>query len=1094
MKSLIAYFVERSIFVNLLTLLLVVVGGYSASTMRREAFPNVDFDVVIVTTIFPGASPDEVEKLVTNPIEESIKEVDGLKEVKSSSIENRSGVIVTIDPDVKSVSKVVDDIRSAVERTEDLPEDAEKPLIIEMTSSNQPIIEVNLGAKQKNGVPLITERELRAHARHLEDELLKIDSVARIDRRGWRDSEMQVNVNPRKLKSNYLSIDQLIYALRNRNINFPGGDLTEGQREIVVRTVGEFNTAREVGNVFVRSNDVGTGVQVKDIASVEEGFVDRDLIEKTRGYPSISLTVIKRESGDAIELVDEVKRVVDSYRKKAPPTIDFSYSNDISFFIRRRLGVLFSNGISGLLLVVASLFVFMGWRTSLMVAIGIPVALGTSFIVLNYLGVTLNLISMFGFIVVVGILVDDAIIVSENFYRHLEEGHSTLEAAIKGTQQIVSPVLATVTTTIAAFAPLMFMTGIMGKFIMYIPFVIIVALAASLFEAFFILPSHLHDANKYSNRLAELKDESHWFKEFRTHFYEPLLDYVLHRRRVVMALITGVFFFFLVLQKLFGSFVLFPDVIDTFQIKVTADTGYNLEYTDQFIKVIESEIKKLPKDELDTYVTRVGIIRKNVNDPFAKRGNNFAQIMVYLTPEQGRKRLAGEIVGEIRQKIEWMLKPEVRKAEQDEKEKSKGSALKRFADKLLSFFRKGADEKKARSYKIPAQWKHLEGKLVGLEFEKLQGGPPVGKPVSIEITGDEFSVLLKIADEYKKKLRTIAGVVDIDDDYDEGKEEVRIKIKEDLVSQTGTNVAQIAMAINAAFHGNVATTIRRAEEEVDVRVRFDESFRKSVSSLKNVYVMNSRGNLIPVARLVSQEKGRGVTAINHVDGKRLVTVTANVSGDLDSVQANALIAEKAANVIKKYPGYYVKFGGENKDTQESMESLGRAFLVGFVIIFMILASLFHSFIQPIVVVAAIPFAMIGVIFAFLLHGLPFSFMAMMGLVGLSGVVVNDSIVLVDFANNIRKENPQMSLHDVLLKAGSLRLRAVLLTTITTVLGLLPTAYGIGGHDPFLVPMALAFAWGLAFSTVLTLLIVPVQYYAVESMKLRIRKLFRLKEH
>jgi multidrug efflux pump subunit AcrB len=1072
MNALIEYFISRSVFVNLLTLLLIFVGGYHMATMRREAFPNISFDVVIVTTIYPGASPYEIEKLVTHPIEEGIKEVDGIKEIRSSSIENRSGIVITIDPDTKEMRKVVDDIRSAVERTEDLPEDAEKPILLEITSASQPVIEISLGAKSENGRPLISERALRDQARLLEDKILELNSVAKIERRGWRDTEIQVDVDPHRLTGRYLSIDQIITALRNRNINFPGGEIADGLREIVVRTVGEFNSTTEISNVFVRSNDIGSGVRIRDIGTVREGFEDATILEKTQGEQAIALTVIKRESADAIKMVDDLMAVTEQFKKGAPRTINITYANDLSYFIRRRLGVLLTNGIQGLILVVISLFFFLGWRTSFMVALGIPVAMGTTFFVLSYMGMTLNLISMFGFIIVVGVLVDDAIIVSENFYRYLEEGYSTYDAAVKGVQEVVSPVLATVTTTIAAFAPLMFMTGIMGKFMVYIPLVIIVALTASLGEAFFLLPSHLHDINKYSKKLSEIKEEGNWFFRVRKKYYEPLLSKILHHRKIAMLSITGILVIALGLQIVFGRFLLFPDVIETFQIKVTTPTGYSLEYSDRFIRVIEEVVNGLPGEEVDTHVSRVGIIRKGANDPFTLMGNNYAQVMVFLTPEEKRHRNAAEIIEEIRLKTEWMLDPEILKKKREE----------------------AGEQSATREYTIPQRYQDLKGKLVGLEFEKLQGGPPVGKAIAIEIVGDDFEVMERIAEEYKSVIKTIPSIVDVDDDYEEGKDEIRIRINERLASQAGVSVAQIAMAVNAAYQGNVSTRIKRVDEEVDVRVRFNEKFRRSLKSLNEIYVMNFMGRLIPVSRLVSYDKTRGVTAINHLEGRRLITVTANViEKRITSREANILIRKRSAEIPSKYPDYIIRFSGENKDTEESFASLGRSFLLGFVVIFMILASVFRSILQPFVVLAALPFALIGVILAFLIHGMPFSFMAIMGMIGLSGVVVNDSIVLVDFANNIRRNEPDLPLLDVVLRAGSMRLRAVILTTVTTVLGLLPTAYGIGGNDPFLIPMAMAFAWGLTFSTILTLLIVPLQYYLVERGKLLLKERLGIKE-
>ncbi len=1114
MHYLIEYFVSRNIFVNLLTFLLIVVGGFTAFTMNREAFPNINFDIVVVTAIYPGASPREVEKLVTNPLEESIKEVDGIKEYRSSSLENRSGIVITIDPDVSDTQKVIDDIRSAVDRTEDLPDDAEQPIITEITTARTPVIEIAMGRKQVDGKYKLSEMELRDQAEILEDTLLNLDGVARISKNGWSDKEIHVDLNPDLLDRNYIGIQQVIDAIQRRNINLPGGDIKRGNNEIIVRTVGEYSNIKEIEDTFIRSNEVGRGVRVKDVARVRHGFAESEYIDRVEGYPAISLIVVKREKADIIELVDQVKEVVSAYKGKMPEGVIITEVNDISYFIKRRLGVLQSNGLFGLTLVVTSLFFFMGWRTSFMVALGIPVAIGSTFIFMQYFNVTLNLISMFGLILVIGIIVDDAIIVSENFYRYMEEGYSTYDAAVKGTTEVVAPIIATVSTSVAAFGPLMFMSGIMGKFIVTIPMVIIIALLASLFESFFILPSHLHDANKYSaHAISEIKEEGSWFVRFRDQKYLPVLKWSLTHKYITIGILTVMFIIAVVVQVAFGRFVLFPSAIETFQVKITAPRGSNLEYTQKFVEVVEKEVASLPETELDTFSSRVGIISKNVNDPSTLRGSNYGQLLVYLTPEQDRSVMGGvlgwfrnqtqlllsglfdlditppgrdaqSIINDVRSRVEWMLTEEAL------------AALRKDNNS------KGISTPDYDKYSIPPEYANLRGKLEAMEFEKLKGGPPVGKPVAIEITGDRYEVLEEIAEKYKDVMATIDGVVDIDDDYEDGKEEVRLRFNESLASQARITVVQAAIAVNAAINGAIATSIKEPDEEVDIRVRFAEEYRQSLNAIKKIRVMNMQGNLIPVDMMTKYEKAKGITAINHLDGKRLVMVTANLDEvKLSASAAATVISKKAGPIADDYQGYTARFGGENKDTQESMVSLAKAFAVAFVIIFMILASLFRSLVQPLVVMGAIPFSFIGVITAFMTNGIlfegmpmPLSFMSMMGIIGLAGVVVNDSIVLVDFANKIRDANPEMSSFDIAVKAGSMRLRAVLLTTITTVLGLLPTAYGIGGNDPFLRPMALAFGWGLMFSTILTLIVVPVQYKILMDLTAWIRKKLKLVEH
>ncbi len=1093
MQGLIDYFLNRSIFVNLLTVILIGVGGFIALTMNREAFPNIDFDIVSVNTIYPGASPQEVEKLVTIPLEESIKEVDGLEEYRSSSIESRSGIVIQIDPDEKDTQKVIDDIRSAVDRTEDLPEDAEDPLIIEIGTSRTPVIEWSLVMKPVNGVYPLSYGELRELARRLENRFLELDEVARVERKGWRDREIFVETDPDLLQRYYLGTGAINNALKARNVSLPGGEINLGKREVIVRTVGEYENAEEIRRTYVRSNEVGYDVKVADVAQVRDDFEEPDYLETTLNHPSISLVVVKREAGDIINVVDKTNDIVERFRKNVPEGIELVAVNDISYFVKRRLGVLISNGIVGLALVILSLFFFMGWRTSVMVALGIPIAFGMTFIAMQYLGVTMNLISMFGLVLVIGIVVDDAIIVSENIYRYMEEGYPLWEACSKGSAEVVSPVMATIATTCAAFAPMMFMTGIFGKFVYTIPLVVILALIASLLECFLILPSHVYDMNKYSpayggdgqaqdpgkqnsgkrsvlgSILGSLDFVRNAFERLRDGFYRSSLWWMLRHRGLVIAGMFMLFIFAIFVQAVFGKFKLFPAAVDQLYVKVTLPSGTTKEETQRFLHAVGIEIEKLPESELDTFLARSGIQQKEANDPFTKRGSNYGMLKIYLEAELDRDLPAQIIIDHLRNQTEWMLTPE---ALRDKKARDLEN-IKRMLDegKVAQ-----AITQLPLAYDIPSQFADLRGRVENIEFEKMQGGPPVGKPVAIEIMGDNMEVLDEIADRYKEVLASIDGIVDIDDSNQAGKDEIRLKIDEAVAARTNLSVAQIASAVNTAFEGTVATSIKTPEEEVDIRVRFAEKNRNDLNSLNKIYVQNQLGNLIPVSSMAAFERTKGITAILHLDGRRLISVTANVDENkITSAEATEKIREAAKDIPDQYPSYQVQFGGENKDTEESLGSLGRAAAVGVIVIFMILASLFRSLTQPFVVLAAVPFAMIGVIFAFAAHGEPFSFLALMGIIGLAGVVVNDSIVLVDFANRIRVEQPELSNIEVALEASSLRFRAVLLTTLTTVLGLLPTAYGLGGFDPFLVPMALSFAWGLAFSTVLTLGMVPIMY-------------------
>ena len=1065
MLAIIEFFLRRSIFGNILTVILIGWGIYVGLTINREALPNIDFDIVLVTTVFPGASPEEVEKLITNPIEDQLKSVEGIKEIRSSSIENRSGITVIIDPDTKNPRKVVQDIRSAVDRVTDLPADVDKPLVLEITSSLTPVIEVSLFADENK----IDYRTLREQAEILENALKQIDGVARIDRRGWLNREYIVKLDPIKIKNNYVGIEQILAGLKQRNINFPGGEVIINGASQVLRTVGELLEPQDIENFFIRSNELGQGIRIRDVGKVVDGFEEPLYIYRTNGKIAIDLIVLKKEKGDIIRVVEEVKKVANNYKQKLPEGIEVEFINDLSYYVKRRLNVLFNNAIGGFILVVGALFFFMGWRTALMVALAIPVSLGAALIIFNALGVTLNLISMVGMIIVVGILVDDAIVVSENFYRYLEEGYSTLEAAIKGTSEVVAPVFASVITTIVSFAPLLFVTGIFGKFLFTIPLVVIITLSASLFESFFILPSHLYDINKYASHENEIKGESGYFYRFRKKIYEPALAWVINHRWQTLITLVVLFITSIVLQVTVGKFKLFTGAIEAFIIKMKADPSTPLEDMDRFNQYISKYVETLPKEEIENFRTATGIVQQNPTDPFTKRGSNYAMAIIYLTPENKRKRSGEEIVNQVREEISWLL---------DAKFKDNANL-------------------KQNPYKpkIFPEFMNLSGKLENLQVDLIRGHPPTGKPVAIEIRGKDYDVLEKIGEEFKERLAKIKGVKNIDDDHELGKKEIHLKIDELTAAITGVSVENIALAVNTAFRGTAPTTIKKGTEEIDVRVRFDDSYHKNIQTINHIYVLNTMGQLIPIKPLVKFETKQGYVALNHIDADRSLIVLADIDEKTTtSAQVNKEIQKFMNQIIEKYPGYTVKLGGENKDTEESLESLRKALIVGVLVNFLILSSLFGSILLPFTILMTIPFAIIGVILAFIAHGQPISFLALVGFVGLSGVIVNGAIVMIDFAQSLRKNNPNMSIEEVALKAGSMRLRAVILTTLTTVLGLLPTAYGIGGRDPFLVPLALAFAWGLMFSTLLTLFIIPVLYIKAVNFTIFIKKLLKLKEH
>ncbi len=1029
MRSLIEFFVRRKLFGNLLTLAVILLGVLSLLSIRREVFPNVSFDVIVVGTVFPGASPEESEKLITNPIEQDLKEVDGIKKMLSVSTESRSEITLFLDPDQTTEEKAKGDIQDVVDQFT-LPLGAEKPKVTAIDSKLTPIVELTVSGD-------LPELELRAIARTLEDEIERLPDVARVVPSGMRDLEIRVEADPRKLAFYRISLDEVIRALQAQNVSIPAGSIEPRKttsavsirdREKIVRTIGDFRTPEEVGRTVVRANELGEPIRVRDLAVVRRALAKPKILTRAMGSPSISLTVLKKERGDAITVVESLKKRVEQLRPSIDPRVDLHYVNDLSKFVSRRISVLSSNLFFGLFLVVVVLAIILRFEVAIIVSIGIPFAFLGAMAIFYNAGFSLNLISLMGFIIVSGMLVDDAIVVTDNVVRKMEEGQEPETAAIEGAVQIWPAVTASVLTTISAFAPMLFMSGIFGKFIREIPSGVIIALAISLVEAFFILPGHIAHyvkvrtvtpARKTSRGLRRQAERlsSVWDQKV-VPAYSRLIGWVLiHRYKTALSAVLLLVLSLGLAVKVMRFQLFPPDGIEIFFIRVDAPTGSSLTQTEEAIRPVEQLVAALPREELDSFVSKVGVQQQDPNDPSTRVGSEYAQVAVFLTPESKRTRTAQEIMNDLRNRI------------------GLPSGLKKVA------------------------------------YQRAQGGPPVGKPVSLSVRAREYEVILPAVAELKKLLETIPGTLDIEDSYTTGKEEIVVRVQESEAAAAGLGVASIGQTVRAAFDGIVATTIPGLDEEVDVRVSLNEEARKNEETLGDILIPNARGNLIPLSGVSKTERRKGISLYEHEAQERQVRVTADIDpATTSSVAVNGQLRELLPEFSARFPKVSVQFGGEDEDTQESFQSLGRAFGVAFLGIFLILVFTFGKLLQPMLVLLTIPLGAISVILTFFVHGKPLSFFAMLGVIALAGVIVNNAIVMIDFVNQLREQG--IDKRNSILQAARMRIRPMFLTTATTVAGLLPTAYGIGGLDPFVVPIALALGWGLAIGATLTAIIFP----------------------
>jgi multidrug efflux pump subunit AcrB len=1012
MKKFFQFFAERHLLAILITLMIFMLGLNTLRTIRRDMFPEVDFGEMFVNTRYPGASPEDVELNVTNKIEEELKEVTGIKRMTSVSMENISFIDVIIDPNAKDQEKVKMEVRDAVDRVTDLPEEVtDAPLVTELKTTIFPVIEVGIAGD-------LPYAQLREIAKALEKKLVNVPGVSSVTKLGYLAREIKVEVSPAAMRRYQVPLREVIAAVQARNIRSTGGSFESYTSEKNLVTLAQFDDPMEVKEVIVRSSFEGPLVRIKDLAVVKDGFEEPRLLSRMNGRAAISFLVNKKETADAIRTVDAVKSLLDDERERLPDGVDILTTDDFSRYVRNRFAVVRNNGLIGLTLVLIVLGVFLNFRVAFWVAMGIPVSLLGVIFLLPVFGAYLDSIALAAMIMVIGIIVDDAIIIAENIQKQRERGEPALKAAVEGITDVYGPVLTTILTTFVAFAPLFLMTGLMGKFVFVIPLVISLALFISLIEATVALPSHLILGLPGQACEPGRAGSRGWFIRLKEPFRRFIFRILKFRYLVVLlavaALAVSIWY-----ASNYMKFSLFPSqMADEFYIFIDLPSGSSLEATSEKIEEIEAMLMELPKEELDSFSTRIG----------AKEGwyqvgenENWAVIGANLTPFSERKRNAGQIVEELRAKTDTLS---------------------------------GYDE---IVYYIDA------------------GGPPVGRALTLRVVGADDALRTELADSVVAYMASMGGIKDIERNDKRGKDQVEIKIDYNKLSQLGLTVADLAQNVRIAYDGETVTRVRYGDEDVDFRVMLQEKARTGTRYLSDLLIPNQRGRLIPLGEAAWFQTGPGPSNYYHFDGDRAITITADiVKGQTTSLEATESVVSHFL-LDRDWPGMRFEVGGEAEETEESMASLVRAFILALVGIYFILILLFNKLTQPLMVMSAIPFGIAGVIFAFALHGESLGFVAIMGVIGLGGVVVNDSLVLVNHINKLQAGRPDENIKEVVARGSADRLRAVVLTTLTTVGGVLPLAYGLGGNDAYMAPMCLALAYGLMFATPITLILVPSLY-------------------
>ena len=1003
--------------------------------------PEIALQAATVTTLYSGASPETVEKLVTAPIEEAIEEnVNKINLMISTSSEGRS--IISVDFEEMSdrdFDKEMENLRTAVDGVNDLPtEILDEPRVLELdVGSSFPMLTIVVGGS-------ISESQMRQIAENLKDEILEIKNIASVQIAGLREREIWIEVNPDRLKAYNLPITAVTMALQAGNLNLPAGTMEIGNSEFMVRTMGEFPNPDYIGDTIINAQPFGTPIRLRDVATVSNTYEEARTLSRIGGDPSISLTVQKKKEGNTISLVAKLRDLVRKRQADLPEGAVLTPVNDYSVILKERLGILETNAVFGLILVILMLFLFIGWRNALFAALGIPVAFMATFWFMSLAGYTLSGVALFGLILVVGIVVDDAIVVIENTYRHIEAGESPKVAAIRGAEEVGWPVVAASLTTIGAFGPLMFMSGVSGQFMRIVPIMAIIVLVASLFEVFVILPAHVSEWGKARirtgrSRLDNLRTRSPraftlsilftgFFAWFTTIFdlirrrYVRILKVTIRRRYVFVGcvLLIGAITCvsaFLVLDK-----ELFPgEDFPQFYVKAEMPPSYGIQETTAVIAQLEEAAKALPKGEISAIVSNIGL-----HTPTSgliegiTYGSNFGELIIELVPKEERTRNTDQIITSLRQ-----------------------------------------------------QTTEISG-IEELNFVKLEGGPPQGQDVEVKVKGKQFTQLVEIADQLKATLSQIDGVEDIRDDFRIGKAELRIYLKPEKAALFGMSTLQVSQTVRTAIEGAKATTYREADEAIDVIVKYDEDRLQTIEELNNLLIASPMGTIFPLKDVAHIVAEKGYADIRRFEGERAISVYAVVDRTKTTpFEVNQELINAFANIESLYPGYRLDFRGVFDEIRESFSELWKMFIVGILVIYMILGAQFKSFSQPIIILCAVPFGMIGAMVGLLFSNATLSMIAMFGIVALAGIVVNDSIVLIDFINKYRERG--FNRWYAILKGGSVRLRPIILTSVTTIFGLIPMALGLGGKSPIWQPMANTIIFGLAFATIMTLFVMPALY-------------------
>jgi multidrug efflux pump len=1021
---------KRPAAILALLLFLVVSGVYSYVTLPRESFPDITIPYVFVTTTYEGVAPEDMEKLITIPIERKIKGISDLEEIRSTSAEGISTVAVKFLPGV-NIDDALQKVRDKVDQAKmDLPQDLkDDPVIQEVNFSDIPVIRVVLSGP-------FSLRRLQNFAEDLEDRIESIPGVLDARMTGGLEREIHVEFDLNRVGAYNVPFSSLINAVTRSNVNMPSGSMDIGEGKYLVRVPEDFKHPSEIFSIVAFVRD-GKPVYLRDVGSIDDSYKDPLTRSRINGEKSVTLAIQKRSGENILRVTDEVKRVVEEMRPLFPPALKIDLTSDMSHDVRLMVSDLENNIISGLILVLAVIFVFIGTQSAIFISLAIPYSMLITFTILYGFGVTLNMVVLFSLVLALGMLVDNGIVIVENIYRHMQQGKTRDEAARVATDQVAWPVITSTLTTLGAFAPILFWPGIMGEFMFFLPETVIIVLTASLFVALVINPvlSSRYQKVKVAAETGKAAGKEPRIKRA----YLRFLTWALNHRLIVVGMA------FLLLIASTAGFALFGKGTEFFPdteprrayVHIKAPEGTNLDTSDSIVAQVEKIVSGYP--DIRYVISNIGSVG---GDPFSQggTGTHINRVALDFKDFHDRSRPSSEIVKEIREKLLKTIK--------------------------------GAE----------------------VQVEKEEEGPPTGPPINMEIAGEDIHELGELARRVRDKIKDIPGLVDLKDNFVKGKPEIRVRIDKEKAALLNLDAYTIAYTVKAAINGVKVGVFREGKDEYDIMARLPEKDRHSVESLKRITVSGPQGEPIPLTSVAEASLATGVGAIQRLDQKRVVTVSGDVAGRL----ANDVIKEIDQNLKEDFDwprGYTYRFTGEQREQGKAQAFLSKAFVAALFIILMILLAQFDSFTTPLIVLSSVVLSLIGVFFGLLVTGTAFGIiMTGIGVISLAGVVVNNAIVLIDYYNQLLARG--MRSRDALVQAGMTRFRPVMLTAITTLLGLIPMATGISfdfkkfawdiGNEStqWWGPMAVAVIFGLSVATLLTLVVVPVLCSLAHDFKTR----------